>query len=138
MQLAAFLNVNYEGDDLLPVMLVVFNLVPVSIFLAVMSFTIVVNFGVALLVQLRTSLLANPTAFCDLISFLGKLPLMSQFSSISVAAVVFCLAWLVPCVILCSVTALVFWQAIQFTRFVVGAYVERSINRSMSSHSKLR
>lgn len=106
MQLAAFLNVNYEGDDLLPVMLVVFNLVPVSIFLAVMSFTIVVNFGVALLVQL--------------------------------AAVVFCLAWLVPCVILCSVTALVFWQAIQFTRFVVGAYVERSINRSMSSHSKLR
>lgn len=51
MQLAAFLNVNYEGDDLLPVMLVVFNLVPVSIFLAVMSFTIVVNFGVALLVQ---------------------------------------------------------------------------------------
>ncbi|PIO62756.1 hypothetical protein TELCIR_15672, partial [Teladorsagia circumcincta] len=51
MRMAAFLNVNYEGDDLLPVMLVVFNLIPVSIFLAVMSFTIVINFGVALVVQ---------------------------------------------------------------------------------------
>ncbi|KAK5982065.1 hypothetical protein GCK32_000818 [Trichostrongylus colubriformis] len=88
MRMAAFLNINYEGDDLLPAMLVVFNLLPVSIFLAVMSFTIIINFGVALVIQ--------------------------------VAALVLCLAWLVPCMIACSVSALVIWQAIQFTRFIVG------------------
>ncbi|WKX98233.1 hypothetical protein Q1695_013703 [Nippostrongylus brasiliensis] len=102
--MAVFLNVNYERDDLLPVMLIVFNLVPVSIFLTVMSFTIVINFGTALVIEM--------------------------------AALVFCLAWLVPSMILCSVTALIFWHAIQFTRFVIGTYVERSINRSLSSHQK--
>nr|CDJ89311.1 unnamed protein product [Haemonchus contortus] len=104
MRLAAFLNVNYEGDDLLPLMLVVFNLVPVAIFLTLMSFTIVVNFGVALVVQM--------------------------------AALVLCLAWLVPCMIVCSISALVVWQTIQFTRFVIGSYVERSFSKTISSQQK--
>ncbi|EYC09256.1 hypothetical protein Y032_0061g3238 [Ancylostoma ceylanicum] len=106
MRLAAYLNVNYENDDLLPVLIVVFNLIPVSIFLAVMSFTIVVNFGTALIIQM--------------------------------IALVFCLAWLIPCAILCSVSALVVWQAIQFTRFLVGAYVDRSLSKSIPPYTVLK
>ncbi|KAJ1373584.1 hypothetical protein KIN20_036026 [Parelaphostrongylus tenuis] len=99
---AFFVNWNHSGDDLLPVILVIFNLLPLSIFLAIMSVTIILNFGIALVMQMM--------------------------------AVVLCLAWLVPCMILCSVTALCFWQAIHFTRFMIGILVERRIGITMSPH----
>ncbi|KAK6743783.1 hypothetical protein RB195_010837 [Necator americanus] len=102
MRLAAYLNLNYENDDLLPMLIVVFNLVPVSIFLAVMSFTFVINFGTALIIQM--------------------------------IAVVMCLAWLIPCLIFCSISALVVWQAIQFVRFLIGAYIDRSLSKSIPPH----
>ncbi|CAJ0599249.1 unnamed protein product [Cylicocyclus nassatus] len=99
MRLAAYLHVNYEEDDLLPLLIVVFNLIPITIFLAVLSFTIVINFGIAFIVEMIALLL--------------------------------CLAWLIPCVIICTVSALVLWQAIQVSRFIIGAYIDRSLSGSI-------